>query len=275
MSKSPRILRKRKIKNNEQDSIYPNDDHIYWGLCLGVFICLGILSILSFVISANADCPSGIMAQKQLGQEKAVSYYVRCALDTNDEISQYWLAQYYQKIPNRTNQDIMKMLLFYHLAAENGNAHAQVQLAKILLNMDNNDTDRAVLSSYIEQMQAFMKNQNMMFKGEILHPYILLTLASENAEQKWYYPTKFKSNAEATILLKSFQIDDDKKKMLLQQGSQWKQRKMKETAYEIMSLKEYNDFINTVYPEKGRPDAFVRQQAVMNLKNKVENYLKQ
>ena len=98
---------------------------------------------------------------------------------------------------------------------------------------------------------------------------------SENAEQKWYYPTKFKSNAEATVLLKSFQIDDEKKKMLLQQGSQWKQRKMKETAYEIMPLKEYKDFMNTVYPEKGRPDAFARQQAVMNLKNKVENYLKQ
>lgn len=273
MSKVVRILKRR--KNNEQENTYPKDDHIYWSLCLSVFVCLGILSILSFVMSASAACPVGVRAQKQLGVDKSIPYYVRCALDVNDETAQYWLAQYYQKKQNASRQDIMKMLFYYHLAAENGNAHAQVQLAKILLSMDNDDNYRMVLSDYLEQMNSFMKNQDMMFKGEILHPYILLTLAAENAEQKWYYPTKYKSNAEAVVLLKSFQIDDEKKKLLLQQGSQWKQRKMKETAYEIMSVSEYQTFMNTVYPEKGRPDAFARQQAVMNLKNKVENYLKQ
>ena len=35
------------------------------------------------------------------------------------------------------------------------------------------------------------------------------------------------------------------------------------------------DFIQTVYPEQGRADAFARQQAVANLKEKIDNYLKQ
>ena len=270
MSKEKQVLKKQKSKETEDDHIC--NSHIYWGLCLSVFLCLGILSILSFVFNAHA-CPLGVMMQQQSGRDSAVPYYVRCALDVNDENAQYWLAQYYQGQNNASIQDVKKMLLFYHLAAENGNAHAQVQLAKILLKMDENDNSRAVLSSYLMQMQAFMKNQSMPFKGEILHPYILLTLASENVDQKWYYPTKYKENAEAGVLLKSFQIDDEKKKALLQQGTQWKQRKMQETAQEIMSLEEYKTFMNTVYPEQGRPDAFARQQAVMNLKNKVETYL--
>lgn len=275
MSKISRILRKQKSKDTVPQNNFPQDNHIYWSLCFSIFICLGILSVLSFVMTANANCTSGISAQKQFGADKAEPYYVRCALDLNDENAQQWLAQYYQKKQNPTQQDTMKMLFFYHLAAENGNAHAQVQLAKILLNMDSDDNKRNTLSSYLEQMQSFMKHQNMLFKGEILHPYILLVLAAESSDQKWYYPTKYKSNAEAAVLLKSFTIDDEKKKMLIKQGTQWKQRKMKETAHEVMSLNEYNDFMNTVYPEQGRPDAFARQQAVMNLKTKVEDYLKQ
>ncbi|MBQ3117676.1 MAG: hypothetical protein IJC11_05085 [Alphaproteobacteria bacterium] len=277
MSKMPRLLRKKSKKNTSETviSYHYRRAYLCWGLCVSTFICIAFLSLLSFVLSAQAACPAGEMALKQQNEKRAVSYFTRCALDRNEEDAQLWLAQYYQKQSQDDIGNVMKKLLFYHLAAENGNAHAQVALAKVLLKMDEADSSRAVLSSYLNQMAYAMETQNMLFKGEILHPYVLLVLAAENANQKWYYPTTNKTDGEAQVLLQNYEMDDEKKQELLKQGSQWKQRKMKESAQEVLSFAEYTDFIQTVYPEQGRADAFARQQAVANLKEKIDNYLKQ
>ena len=121
---------------------------------------------------------------------------------------------------------------------------------------------------------ALKKNAESSFDGEVLHPYALLVLASEPSVHKWYYPTKTKYSTEALKLLQNYQIDDKKKAILMKQASLWKQRKMMETAQEVLSKTEFKKFKETVYPSKGQPDSFARRQAVTELKEKVENYLK-
>ena len=224
--------------------------------------------------AAFAQCVAGQTALNAGNTEQAVADFSQCAVNENDEEAQFWLARFYQNKQNPGHKDTMKMLLFYHLAAENGNANAQVALAKVLLKMDSEETSRETLASYMNQMQAVMKDKNMPFKGEMLHPYVLLILAQEDADQKWYYPTTQKVNNEAKIILQTYQVPAEKKASLLRTGSLWKQRKMQETAREVLSVDDYEKFMNTVYPKQGRADAFARQRATDYLKERVEEYLK-
>ena len=224
--------------------------------------------------AAFAQCVAGQTALNAGNTEQAVADFSQCAVNENDEEAQFWLGRFYQNKQNPDHKDTMKMLLFYHLAAENGNANAQVALAKVLLKMDSEETSRETLASYMNQIQAVMKDKNMLFKGEMLHPYVLLTLAQEDADQKWYYPTTQKVNNEAKIILQTYQVPAEKKTALLRAGSLWKQRKMKETAREVLSVDDYKNFMNAVYPQQGRADAFARQQAMDRLKEQVEEYLK-
>lgn len=234
-----------------------------------------LLSVLLFAGSANAECEAGADALKQGLESQAVEAFSKCAINENDDDSQMWLGNYYQSAPNPATNETMKMLLFYHLSAENGNANAQVALAKILLKMDGDDEMRAILSSYMEHIKSTMETKNMSFKGEMLHPFLLLTLASEDEQQKWYYPTTQKTNDEALVLLQSYNMPEDRKKALLYEGSLWKQRKMAETAQEVLSAQEYQQFMDTLFPKQGKADVFERQRAVNMLKDKVEEYLKQ
>ena len=121
---------------------------------------------------------------------------------------------------------------------------------------------------------ALEKDADSEFKGELLHPYTLLVLASEPSAHKWYYPTKTKYSAKAIKLLENYKIDDKKKKILIKQASLWKQRKIMETAKEVLSESEFQKFKNTMYPLKGQVDQFERQRAIARLKETVENYLK-
>ncbi len=229
-------------------------------------------SVVAF--SAHAECVAAQTALNEGNTDQAVADFSQCAVNENDEDAQFWLARFYQNKQNPSQKDVMKMLLFYHLAAENGNATAQVALAKVLLKMDADEASRATLASYMDQIQAVMKEKNMPFKGEMLHPYVLLILAQESADQKWYYPTVHKTDNEARVILQTYQLPDEKKATLMRTGSLWKQRKMQETAQEVLSIDAYNTFMNTVYPKEGRADAFARQQAITRLKERVEEYLK-
>lgn len=244
--------------------------HFYSFLFMGI---IGV-TIINYSSSGYANCPQGDQIRREKGADAAVQAYAFCAIGENDESAQIRLAQYYQNKESQTNQDKMKMVFYYHLAAENGNAHAQVSLAKLLTRMDSNDSERAVLSSYMEQMKQMMKGRASLFKGEMLHPYALLMLAAEDANQKWYYPTTQKSNAEAKILLNNYQIDPARKREVIRQATLWKQQKMKETAKEVLTVDQYKAFMKAVYPEKGRADAFERGQAVNLLKEKTTEYLR-
>lgn len=237
-------------------------------------IALIFLSIIFFSITAGAACPEGTQISKEKGLKAALTAYQHCAISENDDEAQVVLARLYQKGGTEISPNLMKTLLYYHLAADNGNAAAQTELAKLLLRLDKSDAARIQLISYLKQIQiAFQNDRNATFKGEILHPYVLLTLAAEKQDQKWYYPTRTKVYPESTLLLRSYELSDERKKELLRQGSTWKQRKILESAKEVLPMQEYQIFYETLYPAKGMPDAFSRKQALENLKEKIRIYL--
>ncbi len=234
------------------------------------------LFALLFFFCSTASFASCLVGDEvyQKSIKSSVPVYQNCAIIENDEHAQMRLADIYLNGATGVEKNVMKGLLYLHLASDNGNAEAQTKLAKILLEMDATNQGRNMLISYINQIKLAFKNDTASsFKGDILHPYVLLTLAAEPADQKWYYPTEVKTSSKAIGLLKKYDIDDARKKELLKQGVQWKQRKMMETAKEVLSVTEYKDFESVIYPEKGQPDPFLRKQALSNLREKVKSYL--
>ena len=233
-----------------------------------IFALFLMMSTSAFSLCEKADAlyPRNVAS--------AVKEYQKCALMENDDISQLRLAQIYQKGAKNVQVNEMQMLLFYHLAADNGNAEAQTKLAKLLIEMDQDPVKREIVSSYLSKIEATFKGEDLEIKKGIFHPYILLMLAAEPVDQKWYYPSYTKSYLEAALLLKDYEIDEQKKRLLLYKGSKWKQAKMKETAQDVLSYAEYQKFYQTLYPLRGKPDQFLRQQAINNLKEKVKQYLK-
>ncbi len=204
----------------------------------------------------------------------SVPVYQNCALIENDEHAQMRLSQIYLNGASGVEKNVIKGILYLHLAADNGNAVAQTKLAKLLLEMDATNHGRSTLISYMKQIKlAFENDSTASFKGEVLHPYVLLSLAAESADQKWYYPTEVKSSSEALSLLKNYDIDEERKKELLKQGIRWKQRKMMETAKEVLSVTDYKNFESIIYPEKGVADPFLRKQALSDLREKIKSYL--
>lgn len=229
--------------------------------------------VVFFSFHVLADCPKAESLYLQKGFSVAQDEFVRCAIYENDDETQLFLAKTYQKGTQYIQPNIMRSLLYYHLSADNGNAEAQTVLAELLLKMDSNDEDRKILVNYIKKVNLAFSRGQTMFKGELLHPYILLLLAYESVGQKWYYPTQTKSYSKAYVLLNQYQISDEKKKTLFSQASRWKQRKMLETAQEVLSYDEYQKFFDTLYPKHGRVDGFMRSQAIKMLQERVKNYL--
>ncbi|MBR5130375.1 MAG: sel1 repeat family protein [Alphaproteobacteria bacterium] len=199
--------------------------------------------------------------------------YELCALQENNDTVQSFLGRVYLEGEYGVVPNMQKALLFYHLSAENGNAKSQMALAKLLLKMDEKEETREKIKDYLEKMDLFMKNtSNTSFDGSLLHPYALLMLASENKDQKWYYVSEELSAPEAGGLLRGYQLDKVKKKQMQRMASEWKQRKMLETAKEVYNDVEYQKFENSVQPRSGVADAFVRSQAIEKLKQDVKKY---
>lgn len=224
-------------------------------------------------VSLLAACPQGDNLY-QRSVKASIPFYQNCAVFDNDEEAQVRLGGIYKTGEKNAPKDEIKALLFYHMAADNGNAFAQTELAKMLISMDQNPDQRPKLISYMNQIKSALKGgEEYSFKGEILHPYVLLLLASESADQKWYYPTTKKYSSEAVMLLKRYQLSEEAKKEWLRIASSWKQRKMMETAKEVLSEAEYQTFEKTIFPKQGRADPFLRKQVINNLKEKVDSYL--
>lgn len=234
-------------------------------------ILIGLL-FFSCVAQAGVCDDMATLLQKQT-LDKALPYYEACALSDNNDAAHMILATAYAQGDRNIPINTQKALLFYHLAAENGNAKAQVALSKLLLKLDETPDGRTQLQSYLRKIDAALKNQPIgAFKGQLLHPYTLLLLAAERSDQKWYYPSEVVTDAEAMKLLKTYKIDTAKKNQALRDASVWKQQKMMQTAQEVLDEKEYSVFAQTVAPGKGKADGFARTRAIANLKTAVKAY---
>lgn len=233
-----------------------------------------LIGLLLFSSNVQAGVCDDI-ADRLQGQtlDKALPYYETCALSDNNDSAHMLLAKTYATGEKNIPINMQKALLFYHLAADNGNAQAQTELAKMLLKLDETSTGREQVQSYLRKVQAALRSQpSGAFQGELLHPYTLLLLAAERPDQKWYYPSIQTSFPEAGVLLKTYKIDDVKKRQALNDASAWKQKKMMQTAKEVLGGQEYVGFVQAVAPTKGKADKFAQTRAINDLKKATAVY---
>ena len=231
-----------------------------------------LILILCYTGAVSAGCPVAEQIAREKGLTAALPVFIHCAIQQNDDDTQLYLARIYAKGHGNIAKNTSKSLLFYHLSSENGNAAAMVELSSLLTTLDEKEETRREISDYLDKAQTILKsNTQNSFKGELLHPYALLMLASENPTEKWFYMTQTKSDPRAAQLLKDYQIDPEKKKQVIREASKWKQRKMRDIAREVYSVAEYNEFYNTLYPKQGLPNSFARSQALNKLKEKIES----
>lgn len=236
------------------------------------FLIFSFLFLMSSKVFAICEAGDSVY---QKSVKASIPAYQNCAIIENDDEAQLKLAHIYYEGAKNVEKDVVKTLLYLHLAADNGNAVAQTKLAKLLLALDETSQGREKVLSYMKQIKLALGNASSLeFQGEILHPFVLLSLAVEPVSQKWYYPTNTKSSSEAAALLKSYQVDEKRKKDLIKQGARWKQRKLMETAKEVLSFDEYEKFKNVLYPTKGKADPFLRKQELSNLREKIQTYLR-
>ncbi|MDR2901651.1 MAG: hypothetical protein LBU87_00880 [Lactobacillales bacterium] len=232
-------------------------------------ICLGIF--LPGIVYAR--CLLGDDILKSQGMQQALPYYESCSLQHNDDASHMVLAHLYQTGAPGIPVNVQKTLLFYHLAADNGNATAQRQLAQLLLKLDETPSGREEIKRYLSKVQTALKQDDRgAFKGELMHPYTLLLLAAEKPDQKWYYPASELSDPVAASVLQKYQISDEKKKAALKDATAWKNKKMLEMAKKVFSDADYSVFFSKLYPRQGRSDAYTRSQALASFKEKVEQF---
>lgn len=229
-----------------------------------------IIGVLFVAQSVEAGCPQANSLIQQQGLVAAMPVYEKCALQDNDDETQYYLGQVYETGRSGVKPNKQRALLFYHLAAEAGHAEAQVSLAKLLTALDEQDETRAEIADYLKKIQGMLqKNTLSSFRGELLHPYALLMLAAEKPESKWFYNSSVLRSEQASRALKSYPITPDKKETALQAATAWKQRKMLEKAQNVLSVDEYRQFYNAMYPQKGRSDDFTRSRLLQKLKEKI------
>ncbi|MGN1063391.1 MAG: hypothetical protein ACI4QM_03615, partial [Alphaproteobacteria bacterium] len=165
---------------------------------------------------AAAVCEEAYQTAKTQGLARALLYYENCALQSNDDTAEALLGEVYLKGAQGVPKNVQKALLFYHLSAENGNAASQVALAKLLLKLDETPAGRNQINAYLRKIQAALKNQaSGAFNGALLHPYTLLVLAAQKADEKWFYTSDTLESVEAESLLKSYDITDVKKKQAI------------------------------------------------------------
>ena len=245
-----------------------------------LFFILGILLATTYT---QAACLFSDTLAASLDERSVISLYKSCAEGMNDDAAQARLAAIYENGSNTVLQDLKKALYYYQLSADNGNANSQAHLAQLYLQFDKGKRNRAFLYDY---MGTIAPAQNTSQKsgtkteadnqGGLLHPYVLLMLANEKPENKWYYPTKvIKAPDYAVKLLKEYKIDEERKKQLTRQATQWKKRKLLEVARQILPETEYQDFVNTLYPTSGQPDTFKRKALLKSFQEKVELKKKQ
>ena len=172
---------------------------------------------------------------------------------------------------------------YYQLSAENGNAYSQARLAQLYMELDKSREGRAILYEFMNsvvQVSSFLGEnpvqEEELFGGELIHPYVLLMLSNEKPENKWYYfSEELKAPPFAKSLLNGYKLDDEKKKKFTKEASRWKKRKLLEVARNLLSSAEYQQFSQTLYPLKGNADTVQRDRVLKDFKVKVEQKKKQ
>ncbi len=229
------------------------------------------LLILGMSFTCKAACPLADSFFEKGRTDIAVGFLNSCALNYNDDESQMKLAKAYADGDYNLTVNPRYSLYYYQLAAETGNAEAQLALAQALIKADKTSESRKDLLDYRSKLKVTSdETDKNTFNGDFIHPYALLMLASESPSKKWYYPSLVRNAPpKAVSLFKSYKISDEKKKIALRQASQFKTRKLLQTAKEIMPSDEYQTM------EKKLKNPQTQNQALDELKIKMQEYIEQ
>ena len=226
-----------------------------------------IMTVFLDAFSALAACPLAEKYRRVGKEDSEAGLLYFCAVNFNDDDSQMKMADAYLNGKLGVQKDEMSAVYMYQLAAENGNAEAQVKLAELFQSFDTSPERRKKLKEYQKKLEKVSDNPDD-FGGEIQHPYTLLLLASERPENKWYYPSLTRTPPERTMsLLTGYSITPEKRQAALKDASRWKTRKMLAMAKEVLSEKEYPDF------EKRLKNKLTRTQAMNELKERMNIYI--
>ncbi|MBR6231872.1 MAG: sel1 repeat family protein [Alphaproteobacteria bacterium] len=233
----------------------------------GLVLSSAILFSVLYAGPALSRCLLADKYEKEGIAELEIMALNMCATQYNDDESQMKLADIYLNGLKGESKDELTALYMYQLAAEAGNTEAQVRLSQMLQSFDTSPERRAELKSYMKKLEKTYKGSND-FSGEIMHPYTLLLLASERADNKWYYPSSNRiASPQVSTLLSQYKITPEKRQAALQEASRWKTRKLLETAKEVLPEEEYGEFENKV------KNASTRSEAMTELKKRMQDYI--
>ncbi len=235
-----------------------------------------ILGILMMSVSASAFCPHPLGYMDKAKSAKDLFIYKNCAEGYNDDAAQAKLAKIYDKGSEYIQKNPKKALYFYQLSAENGNAESQARLAQLLIEADKSPKTREMVYDYLDSVVPMYPDDKNKYDGSLMHPYLLLLLANENPENKWYYPSAVTEVPDfGKSLYRTYGVNETQKKNLMKKASEWKKRKILDMANQLLDKKEFQEFEETLYPKKGAADEFKRSQALAQLKAKVEQQKEQ
>lgn len=235
-----------------------------------LWVCLFCLATLP----VSAKCFLGDAYVEKGRMKQAEEAYLMCAQSGDNVDANYALGKIYRDGTAGT-KDLYRALFYFRFAAENGSAAAQRELAKTMFMLRQQGKEGLALIDRYEEKMAFIKGR-LGQSEEPIYAYTWLLLASEKAENKWYYPAGAQQDSEAVRLYNSMkdQLTAAERQQVMAQASAFKEEKLNQMAQMILSADEYATFRSVLYPENGHVQLSRRGAELTKLKEKVMLYQK-
>ena len=228
------------------------------------------LFLLGWVLPAAADCFEGDMAFAREKWRTARLAYEACAQTKNDALSFYRLGQIYLTAKG-VPVDRTRALIYFRYGAEKGYAPAARELAK-LMNSPLLPADAVGrVQAKITAQKARRPRLTHVDDTLELSDFAWALLASERAENKWFYPSPALSDTEAQKMVADWERTRGKaaKEAAVREASRFKEELLIWAARETYGDKAFFQFMQAVFPPDGRPDYTQRTQAVEKLKQDI------
>ena len=223
-----------------------------------VFLCISCMVM--------AACPMGEAARRAKHYAQAQSFFEGCALIDNDAEAQYTLAHMYMDGRIAATTPELMALRYLRLAAENGFAPAQYELANHMLDDLKTPNGQAVLSQHTDNMRQIKEQKGLPLTQ--MSPLAWMLLAGERAENKWFYTAPPVYIAAAEQYLQDAHLSPSHFQEIQEQAIQWKQNKLMHTARQVLTDEEWKKFVS----ESGVVEPAQRDAFVQTLKSKLKNY---
>ncbi len=234
---------------------------------------IGLSLCLTMALQAHASCLLGDAQMRAGRTDRAKISYETCALQNNDAQGQYALGLLYRDGIEPVRQNMKMALFYFRLAAENGYAPAQRDLAELMETLTEFGTvGQTALTDYESQMRD-MNTDNT----DTLSAFAWALLAAEKADNKWFYPSPALSDDAAAKLVKKWTSSKGTaaKDAAIQQATVWKEKRLVKSAVNLLSLEEYAAFMEQMYPQKNDAQTLTqKKKAMADLKTVWETRIK-